>query len=144
MAEIHKVEPAVIDTGILYALSDKGDNWHARAVDFMTGFKGRLIVPSPVIPETAYLLNTYLGQAAEYAFIKALINRELIVEHFSHADLIRSSEIIERYNDANIGCVDALVVAIAERLKIDKILTTDRRHFSLIRPIHCKGFELLP
>jgi hypothetical protein len=38
----------------------------------------------------------------------------------------------------------ATVVATAERLKITRILTTDRRDFSLVRPRHCSAFELLP
>lgn len=144
MAELPKMTQVIIDTGMIYALSDKRDKWHKKAVDFVTGFNGRLVVPSPVIPETCYLMNTYLGQAAEHLFIKSLINRELVVEHFTHADLLRCSELLEKYDDANIGFVDAVNVAVAERLKIEKILTTDRRHFSIIRPIHCKGFDLLP
>jgi uncharacterized protein len=53
-------------------------------------------------------------------------------------------QLLRRYEDAEIGFVDATVVAIAERLKIRRILTTDRRDFSLIQPRHCKQFELLP
>jgi hypothetical protein len=42
-----------------------------------------------------------------------------------------------KYSDAALGFVDASIVAVAERLKIKELLTTDRRHFSLIRPRHC-------
>lgn len=38
----------------------------------------------------------------------------------------------------------AAIVAIAERLNVRRILTLDRRHFSVIRPQHCAAFELLP
>jgi predicted nucleic acid-binding protein len=41
------------------------------------------------------------------------------------------------------GFVDATIGATAERLKISRILTTDRRDFPVIRPRHCKAFELL-
>jgi predicted nucleic acid-binding protein len=47
------------------------------------------------------------------------------------------------YEQARIGFVDATVVGLAERLKISR-MTTDRRDFSIVRPRHCKGFELLP
>jgi hypothetical protein len=40
--------------------------------------------------------------------------------------------------------VDALIVAMAERLKITRLLTLDRRDFQIIRPKHCDSFELLP
>jgi len=58
--------------------------------------------------------------------------------------LPRISELLKKYCDSNIGFVDASVVAIAERLKISGILTTDRRHFETIKPQHCKEFTLLP
>ncbi len=144
MEKSRKIDSAVIDTGIVYAIADARDLWHKQAVDFVTAFKGRLILPSTVIPEACYLLNTYLGQSAEIAFINSLINRELAVEHFHADDLPRSIEIIKKYSDSNIGFVDASIIAISERLKVCKILTTDRRHFSIIKPEHCDAFSLLP
>jgi predicted nucleic acid-binding protein len=45
---------------------------------------------------------------------------------------------------AEIGFVDATLVAIAERLKLTTIATTDRRHFSRIQPAHVRAFTLLP
>jgi predicted nucleic acid-binding protein len=49
---------------------------------------------------------------------------------------------MDRYPD--IGFVDASVVAIAERLRLRTIATTDRRHFGKIQPSHVKAFELVP
>jgi hypothetical protein len=43
-----------------------------------------------------------------------------------------------------IDFVDALIVAMAERLNITRLLTFDRRDFQLLRPKHCVSFELLP
>ena len=144
MEKIRKSESAIVDTGILYALADRKDAWHRKSVIFVTVFRGRLIVPSTVIPEICYLLNTYLGQTAELAFVKSLIDREMAIEHFSEDDLLRASELITVYSDSNIGLVDASLVAIAERLRISSLLTTDRRHFSIIQPKHCARFALLP
>lgn len=44
----------------------------------------------------------------------------------------------------DLDFVDALIVAIAERLNITRLLTLDRRDFQIIRPKHCNSFELLP
>jgi predicted nucleic acid-binding protein len=107
-------------------------------------FKGKLIVPSAVIPEACYLLNIYLGQSAEIAFIHSLINKELNIEHFNANDLIRCADLLKQYDDLGLGFVDATVIAISERLKIREILTTDRRHFSAVKPKHCEAFTLLP
>lgn len=144
MAEIFSLEPVGIDTGIIYALADRNDGWHAKAVEFVTDFTGKLVVPSTVIPEAAYLLNTYLGPSAEMAFLHSLVNGELIVEQVTLPDFTRAAELLQRYADANIGLVDASVIALAERMKIRKILTTDRRHYGMVRPKHCKAFELVP
>ena len=138
------VDVVIIDTGIIYAISDKRDVWHKRSVDFVTKFKGKIIAPSTIIPETCYLLNTYLGQSVEKSFISALVNKELIIENYSIDDLKRCVEILKKYETLNIGIVDASIIAIAERMRIRKIITTDRRHFSTIKPNHIDYFTLLP
>ncbi|MCD6569763.1 MAG: PIN domain-containing protein [Deltaproteobacteria bacterium] len=144
MAKAFSVESVIMDTGILYALADRKDKWHSPSAKFVKQFRGKLIVPSTVIPEVCYLINTYLGRSAEQVFIRALADWEFAIEHFTHNDLVRCLDVLEVYVDANIGFVDASLVAISERLNIPRILTTDRRHFSMIRPNHCTGFELLP
>jgi predicted nucleic acid-binding protein len=139
-----KIDTIIVDTGIIYAMTDKSDTWHRKSVDFVTTFDGRLIVPSTLLPEVCYLINKFLGQKAEVIFINSLINREMLIEHFEIDDLQRCIKLLNKYADANIGFVDASLMAIAERMNIRKILTTDRRHFSIVRPEHCKSFTLLP
>jgi predicted nucleic acid-binding protein len=144
VAKILTLNRSIVDTGILYALADRSDSWHDRAVDYLKNYMGKLIVPITVIPEATYLINRYLGQKAEAAFLASINNGELALEQVSSADIVRCSELLDLYEDANIGFVDSSVIALAERLKVTKILTTDRRHFSMIRPKHCKALELLP
>ena len=43
-----------------------------------------------------------------------------------------------------LGGTDASVVALAERLGAEAVVTLDRRHFGAVRPRHRKAFELLP
>ena len=43
-----------------------------------------------------------------------------------------------------IGGTDASVIALAERLDTDLIVTLDYRHFRAVRPYHCLAFWLLP
>ncbi len=144
MERKYKIDTVIVDTGIIYALSDKNDSWHKRSVDYVTVFKGKLLMPSTVLPEACYLLNSYLGNAAERKFIDSLINKEVVIEHFNHSDLIRCAELLEKYDNLNIGLVDASLIAISERLKIRNLLTTDRRHFASVKPTHCDAFTLVP
>ena len=59
-------------------------------------------------------------------------------------DLMRIAELVAQYHDLPLGTVDASVIAAAERLRIIEIATTDRRHFSVVRPAHTEAFRLLP
>jgi uncharacterized protein len=102
------------------------------------------LVPCTVIPEVCYLLNAYLGQPAEAAFIESLLRKELSIDHFQTEDLDRCNKILRRYSDLNLGLVDASIVSTCERRGILDILTTDRRHFSVIKSNQGKNFRLLP
>jgi predicted nucleic acid-binding protein len=53
-------------------------------------------------------------------------------------------EILRQYRDARFGMVDATVMAVAERLQIQIILTLDRRDFSIYRPKQCSAFRIVP
>ena len=132
----------LVDTGILYALADADDRWHQAANAWLEDVSELLIVSVTALPEVAYLLHTRLGAAAELAFVQSLAGGELDVEDLRRADLVRSAEVMRRYPE--IGLVDASIVAMAERLKIETIATTDRRHFESIRPKHTKAFKLVP
>lgn len=134
--------PILVDTGILYALADRDDDWHAPAVRFLDSTTELLLVPVTVVPEVTYLLKSRLGDRAEHGFVAALAAGELDLEPLSNADLKRCEAILARY--PAIGFVDASLAAMAERLRVTTIATTDRRHFSRIRPVHTDRFILVP
>lgn len=132
------------DTGPLYAMADEDDEWHGRVRAFLETGRRQLVVPVTILPEVCYLIGTYLGAAAEIRFMRSVQRGEVRIETLSQADLTRTVAVMEQYQDARLGFVDASLVAIAERLRVREILTTDRRHFSLVRPRHCANFALRP
>jgi predicted nucleic acid-binding protein len=134
--------PLLVDTGILYALADRSDAWHARAIALVKAARAPLLAPVTILPEVTYLLASRLGAHAEQAFVRSLVDGEVSVEALRAADVARASDVLRQHGD--IGFVDATVVAIAERLKLASIATTDRRHFARIRPVHAEAFTLLP
>ncbi len=138
------MKPILVDTGPLYAMVDRDDSWHERIVAFLTALPRRLIVPITVLPEACYLIDAHLGAHVEIEFARSLHRKDVKVEFLSIHDLTRTVEVMAKYSDAALGFVDASVVAVAERLKINELLTTDRRHFSLVRPRHCPSFDLKP
>lgn len=134
----------LVDTGPLYAMADRDDRWHDSVLTFLNTASPLLVVPITVLPEVCYLISTHLGPDAEVRFIRSLQREELKVEFLKKEDLRRTAEIMGKYIGSSLGFVDASLVAIAERLKIRGVLTTDRRHFSIIRPKHCTHFDLKP
>lgn len=67
----------------------------------------------------------------------------LALEILRPVDLTRAMEVIATYRDAGIGFVDASLVAMAERLKVGRILTTDVAHFAMLRPQGISYFEIV-
>ena len=134
----------VADAGPLYALMDQSDSWHARVVAWWGEQPRRVVVPVSVLPEVSYLLQTRIGPAAEQAFIGAVVSGEFITEPLEPEDTVRALQLMQEYGDLPLSFVDATVVAIAERLGAREILTTDRRHFGVIRPLHTSALVLVP
>jgi uncharacterized protein len=135
---------ALVDTGILLALANRRDANHQAAVALLSSLREALLVPSPVLTEAAYLANRVLGVEAEAALVASLGRGEMQMEEITREDCLRAAELLRTYAEARIGFVDASLVAVAERLKIRRVLTVDRRHFGIIRPRHCGSFEILP
>ena len=64
------------------------------------------------------------------------------MEPLDRRDWTRVEQLMKRYHF--LGFVDATVIAVAERLKLETIATTDRRHFGAVRPVHVEKLLLVP
>jgi len=131
-----------MDTGFWYARIDRSDQHYTEVA--RQQIRAQIIIPIPVITETAHLVRTRCGSEELARFSESLATSSLVFEMPTASDYLRSAEVLRKYNDQNIDFVDACIVAMAERLNITTILTVDRRHFSMFRPLHCDSFELLP
>jgi len=134
----------LLDSGFFYAQVNAKDQLHAAVGAVRLNEKEPIIFPVPAITEVTFLLQRDLGRHAVWEFIDTLAETDLLLESPEPADFARATDVLRNYNDANIDFVDACIVAMAERLNITKILTIDRRHFSIFRPKHCPAFEIFP
>ena len=134
----------IADTGPLYALADADDSWHASVKAFAGKNREPIIVPGPVVIEVCYLIFEHLGSTAERAFLQSLAAREMLLEQPVMKDLERTIEILKQYQDSEFGMVDATVMAMAERMGIQTVMTLDHRHFAVYRPRHVEAFNLVP
>jgi uncharacterized protein len=132
----------VVDTGPLYAVVDEDDGDHARCRAVLEQAEHRLIIPTLVIAEATYLIGTRLGPDIEAQFLRSLARMH--VEGPTPDDWPRIADLVTQYGDFPLGGADASIVALAERLDIDTIVTLDDRHFRAVRPRHRKAFSLLP
>jgi predicted nucleic acid-binding protein len=133
---------AVLDSGPLFAALDSGDPDHRRSVAVFRRPELQLVVPMMVAAETAYFVGKRLGPAIEARFLAGLADFDIESPH--PEDWARIAELVSQYRDFPLGGVDASVVALAERLKTDLIVTLDQRHFRAVRPRHVEAFRLLP
>jgi uncharacterized protein len=98
----------------------------------------------PVLVEVEYWTQRRLGTGAWLALLDDIVTGAFGVGDLVLADYRRVRELCDRYADAEIGFVDAAVLAITERLGEPKLATLDRRHFGILRPRHVDALTLLP
>jgi uncharacterized protein len=132
----------LLDAGILYASYDRRDLWHPPSRRLIEEEIGGLVVPAPVIPEVDYLLGERLGTQAQQLFYEGLIDGSFFVADLPRESYPRILELNRKYENLRLGFADAAVLALAERLGLGRIATTNRRHFGAVRL--AIPLELLP
>lgn len=135
----------VVDTGVIFAVADGDDADHRACDELLASYsRSELVVPTPVIVESAWLIESRLGPAAEAAFLRSMNTGELTRDDLLSADWSRTVDLVETYADLGLGVVDASVVVVAERLGVTTLATLNHRDFRVVRPKHVEAFELLP
>ena len=59
-----------VDTGFLFALIDKSDAWHSRAVAALHTVEEGWITTWPVLTEATHLLTRWIGTGAAQALLR--------------------------------------------------------------------------
>ena len=132
----------LLDTGIVYAYYDRSDGWHARARALLEGEQRGLILPAPVVPEVDHLLGQRLGPKSRLTFYGGIVEGYYLLVDLPRESYGRVADLNRRFEDLDLGLVDAGIVALAETLGLSRIATTDRRHFEPLAAAF--SLELLP
>lgn len=130
----------IVDTGPLVA----ADPDHQACAGLLQEAAGALRATALVVAEAAYLIGRRISAEAEARFFRSIANGDLIIDALIGDDLVRIADLVDTYSDLPLGGTDASLIALAERLQQDTIATLGRRHFSVVRPAHMPGFEIVP
>ena len=134
----------VCDTGGVYALYDADDLHHAKVKAVVEAEVGALFLPVVLLAEIDYMLTERLGVEAALDFLASVEQGSFTLVELTADDVTRCRELVTQYRGLRLGVADASVVATAERLRIQRILTVDERHFRVVKPRRFDHFILLP
>ncbi len=90
------------------------------------------VVQWAVLREVDYLIFAHVGDKAAYALMADLADGIYLIDWGIPADLERARDLNHRYRSLRLALVDAVVIAVAERLNAKAIATLDLRHFGAV------------
>jgi uncharacterized protein len=134
----------IVDTSALLAFFDTDEPDHAAVAVVLDTATEPLVVSPYVLAELDYLVASRLGVSAELAVLRELAGGAWDLAALGTEDLAQARAVIERYADQSIGLADASIVILAARYQTRTVVTLDRRHFGVLRPIDGGSFKILP
>jgi predicted nucleic acid-binding protein len=126
------VQDLLIDSGPLVALFDRSDNWHERVASYLKTYRGQLHASAATVTEAAWITSSASHQML--INLLAWLERGAVTVHNVEAgDFGRIATLATRYRSLRPDFADLALLALAERLKTDRILTLDQRDFAVYR-----------
>ena len=133
----------LIDAGPLIAILSRRDKHHGACARIIQDLDCAFYTTLPVLTEAMYIVRERVGWAAQDALWKMILRGDLLIQNLLPADLLRMSELMDKYSDRPMDFADASLVALAERLSLTRVFTVDRNDFSTYRMADKKPFTIL-
>ncbi len=132
----------LLDAGPLIAMIVERHQWHAVIEPLWRAEVGRCLTVEPVIVEAAHGVQRYGGNPARV--LEFVISAEIPV--FALHLLLHEQcvPLLRQYADVPMDYTDATLLALADRLRLDRIFTTDRKGFRTYRGVRGVGMEVVP
>jgi predicted nucleic acid-binding protein len=124
------------------ALLDRSDPYHVVCQETLSSLNDSLVTVWPVVTETMYLLRSY-GRAQD-ALWEIIETEAVEILALEKDDVARIKELMRKYRDLPMDLADAALVRVAERERLRRIFTLDRRDFQIYRPSRIGRFAILP
>jgi predicted nucleic acid-binding protein len=132
----------LVDAGPLVALIDRSDPYHQDCREALADIDDRLGTVWPAFTEAMYLLRP--SARAQRALWDMLVVGGVELIELGIDDCPRMRELMWKYRDLPMDLADAALVRVAERERIRRVFTVDRRDFEIYRPYRLGRFEILP
>jgi len=132
----------LVDAGPLVALLRIDDPYHRRCEAAVANLQEPMLTVWPAFTEAMYLLR--FSFSAQDALWQMLESDALWMADFNEEDYPRARYLMRKYRDLPMDLADAALVRVAERERIRRIFTIDRRDFGVYRPLGIGRFEILP
>jgi len=135
--------PAVlVDTGPLVALLDRSDPDHVACQETLSSLSDSMVTVWPVVTEAMYMLRAYWR--AQEALWEMIETGAVAILPLGPDDVPRMKELMRKYRDLPMDLADAALVRAAERERLRRIFTLDRRDFQIYRPSRIGRFAVIP
>ena len=134
----------IADTSGLIAFFSESGPQHDAVVEWLDRNDPVMVVSPYVIAEVDYLVATRRGVEAELAVLAELSGGAYELAAMDAEDLAEATRVVRRYADLGIGLADASLAVLAKRYRTRTILTLDRKHFSVMRPLDGGVFTIVP
>jgi predicted nucleic acid-binding protein len=132
----------LVDAGPLIALIHEDDNEHRRCREAFAAMNESLGTVWPAVAEAMHLLS-FSSQAQE-ALWEMIEMGAVEMLPLGIDDIARMKELMRKYRDLPMDLADAALVRVAERERLRRIFTLDRRDFQIYRPSRIGRFVILP
>lgn len=132
----------LLDTGGLISLLDRGQEAHLACVRIFEKWSRPVLTTEAVITEATHLLGRLAGGIS--AVLRFVLDGGAVLVPGSDEALRRADDLIRRYADLPLDYADATLVALAEDVRSEHILTLDRKDFSALRWGRNRAFHVHP
>lgn len=138
-----RVPPAaLIDTGAILALVDRGDDWHTSCVVAYNQSRLPLLTTQAVLTEVFHLTRRDRRQIASlWTLLRA---GAVQMSPISHHELSQVQALMNEHADRPMDFADATLVHLATRESLSTILTVDHDDFETYRLPGRKRFTIRP
>jgi predicted nucleic acid-binding protein len=133
----------VLDTAVVLAAFDARAAMHDEVVAFVAHADEDLVTTPLCVAEMDYMVEAKGGRSAQRVLWDDFASGAYLVRWWADA-MVETVVLARRWAHLGIGLADASLIALAARLRTDRIATLDHRHFRHVTTTNGEPFVVLP